>query len=102
MNNKVIHQLSPGKNDEFTLDEEYVAFKGDECYPVHISSKKYFKGLGIDNIRGVFSESGEILAINSPHFGLNGDFHLVKISNLIEWNKMFKVYKKWHKNNHKI
>ena len=76
MSKIIKHCLQDGKEDEFTLDEEYLAFSEGKCYDVYKSSAKY-EGLLIDNVRAVF-EDDKLVCAAPPCFGFDDDkFQLV-------------------------
>ena len=76
MSKIIKHCLQDGKEDEFTLDEEYLAFSEGKCYDVYKSSAKY-ESLLTDQVRAVF-EDGKLICAAPPCFGFDDDkFQLV-------------------------
>ena len=69
MQEPIKHSLQEGTEDEFLLDEEYVAFLEGKCYDVHKSKARYKNGLFVDHVRAVFDESGKLISVAPPPFG---------------------------------
>jgi hypothetical protein len=92
----ITYQLQSGKDDEFILDEEYVAFKDDKCYPVYKSTKEYNTGFIVGNVRVIFDEKYEtLLDVAVSIFGFRGEYELVKIDFLNDWKKKIDIFEKY-------
>ena len=94
----ITYQIEAGKDDQFDIDTEYVAFKGKKCYIVHRSRRTYTCGCTMGFVRAVFSEDGtKLLSVAAPLFGLNNEFELIKISLLTDYARKANTYKRLRK-----
>lgn len=95
----ITYSLDKANPDQFTVDPEYVAFKGKKCYIVHCSTRSYTTSMStIGRVRVVFSEDGtEILAMAYPLFGLNNDFELISVKLMTDYTRKANAYKRLRK-----
>jgi hypothetical protein len=94
----ITYQIEAGKDDQFDIDTEYVAFKGKKCYVVHRSRRTYTCGCTMGFVRAVFSEDGtKLLAVAPPLFALNNEFELVMVKLMNDYARKANAYKRLRK-----